>query len=199
MTLVSTTAGMAGCAKLLEKGTLSAKSRIQTGGHWQGWEEIVWFSLSEGPEIGSSGRRVKPPVPCCPLEQPQGKCHWELLRATSGGHVPEFLLKKVFIEFVTILFLFYVLVFQSQGMCDPSSLNKDGTGTLHIGRWWPNNWTTLEVLSVLIKAILFAVTETQTSWSKKRGHLWERRAGSWQSWLSSWWSWCLSFAHPVIL
>ena len=50
MTLVSTTAGMAGCAKLLEKGTLSAKSRIQTGGHWQGWEEIVWFSLSEGPD-----------------------------------------------------------------------------------------------------------------------------------------------------
>ena len=73
-------------------------------------------------QIGSSGRRVKPPVPCCPLEQPQGKCHWELLRATSGGHVPECLLKKVFIEFITILFLFYVVVFQSQGMCDPSSL-----------------------------------------------------------------------------
>ena len=50
MTLVSTTAGMAGCAKLLEKGTLSAKSRIQMGCHWQGWEEVVWFSLSEGSE-----------------------------------------------------------------------------------------------------------------------------------------------------
>ena len=50
MTLVSTTAGMAGCAKLLEKGTLSAKSRIQMGCHWQGQEEVVWFSLSEGSE-----------------------------------------------------------------------------------------------------------------------------------------------------
>ena len=50
MTLVSTTAGMAGCAKLLEKGTLSAKSRIQMGCHWQGGEEVVWFSLSEGSE-----------------------------------------------------------------------------------------------------------------------------------------------------
>ena len=76
MTLVSTTAGMAGCAKLLEKGTLSAKSRIQMGYHWQGREEVVWFSLSEGSEDWELWRRVKLPVPCCPLEQRQGKGHW---------------------------------------------------------------------------------------------------------------------------
>ena len=32
---------------------------------------------------------------------------------------------KVFIEFVTVLLLFYVLVFQPQGMCDLSSPAKD--------------------------------------------------------------------------
>ena len=32
---------------------------------------------------------------------------------------------KVFIEFVTTLLLFYVLVFWPQGMCDPNSLTRD--------------------------------------------------------------------------
>ena len=34
---------------------------------------------------------------------------------------------KVFIEFVTILLLFYVLVFWPHGMWDLSSLTRDGT------------------------------------------------------------------------
>ena len=32
---------------------------------------------------------------------------------------------KVFIEFVTVLLLFYVLVFWLQGMCDLNSLTRD--------------------------------------------------------------------------
>ena len=36
---------------------------------------------------------------------------------------------KVFIEFVTILLLFYVLVFWLQGMCDLNSLTRDWTCT----------------------------------------------------------------------
>ena len=41
---------------------------------------------------------------------------------------------KVFIEFVTILFLFYVFVFWPQGMWDLSSLTRDRTCTPGIGR-----------------------------------------------------------------
>ena len=52
---------------------------------------------------------------------------------------------KVFIEFVRILFLFYVLVFWPQGIWDPSSLARDWTCTPCIGRWSLNHWTTREV------------------------------------------------------
>ena len=41
---------------------------------------------------------------------------------------------KVFIEFVTILHLFYVLVFWPQGMWDLNSLTRDQTCTLCVGR-----------------------------------------------------------------
>ena len=57
---------------------------------------------------------------------------------------------KVFIEFVTILLLFYVLVFWPGGMWGLSSLTKDWTLTPCIGRWSRNHWTTREVpLAVL--------------------------------------------------
>ena len=56
---------------------------------------------------------------------------------------------RVFIEFFTILFLFYVLVFWLQGMWDFSSLARDRTCTLCIGRWSFNHWTTREVSSKL--------------------------------------------------
>ena len=48
---------------------------------------------------------------------------------------------KVIIESVTKLLLFYVLVFQSQGMWDPSSPTRDQTHTPCIGRRSPNHWT----------------------------------------------------------
>ena len=52
---------------------------------------------------------------------------------------------KVLIEFVTILLLFYVLVFWLQGMWDLSSLTRDRTRTSCIGRGSLNRWTTREV------------------------------------------------------
>ena len=51
----------------------------------------------------------------------------------------------VFIEFVTILLLLYVLVFWPRGMRDLSSLTRDLTSTLCIGRWSLNHWTAREV------------------------------------------------------
>ena len=51
----------------------------------------------------------------------------------------------VFVEFVTILFLFYVLVFWPQGMWDLSSLTRDRTHTSCIGRQTLNHWATREV------------------------------------------------------
>ena len=52
---------------------------------------------------------------------------------------------KVFIEFVTILLLFYVLVLWPRGMWDLSSLTRDWTRTPCIGRQSPNHWTAREV------------------------------------------------------
>ena len=52
---------------------------------------------------------------------------------------------KVFIEFVTILLLFYVLVFWPGGMWDLSSPTRDRTHTPCMGRRSLNHWTTREV------------------------------------------------------
>ena len=52
---------------------------------------------------------------------------------------------KVFIEFVTILLLFYVLVFWPRGMWDLSSLTRDRTCTPCIERQSLNPWTAREV------------------------------------------------------
>ena len=55
---------------------------------------------------------------------------------------------KVFIEFVTILLLFHVLVFWPWGMWDPSSPTRDWTCTPCIARQSLNHWTTREVPSI---------------------------------------------------
>ena len=52
---------------------------------------------------------------------------------------------KDFIEFVTILLLFYVLVFWPRGMWDLSSPTRDRIHTPCIGRQSLNNWTAREV------------------------------------------------------
>ena len=53
---------------------------------------------------------------------------------------------EVFIEFVTILFLLYALVFWPQGMWDLISLTRYQTHTLCNGRQNLNHWTTRKVL-----------------------------------------------------
>ena len=58
---------------------------------------------------------------------------------------------KVFIEFVTILLLFYVLLFWPRGMWDLSSLTRDQTCTLWTRRWRLNHWTARGVPSSLLK------------------------------------------------
>ena len=52
---------------------------------------------------------------------------------------------KVFIESVTILLLFYVLVFWLQAMWDLSSRTRDQTHTPRTGRQSLNHWTAREV------------------------------------------------------
>ena len=52
---------------------------------------------------------------------------------------------KVFIEFVTVLLLFYVLVFWLRGMWNLSSPTRDRTCTPCIGRQSLNHWTMREV------------------------------------------------------
>ena len=53
---------------------------------------------------------------------------------------------KVFIEFVTMLLLFYILAFWPRSMWDLSFLTRDQIHTPCIGRWRLNHWTTREVL-----------------------------------------------------
>ena len=52
---------------------------------------------------------------------------------------------KVFIEFVTLLLLFYVLVFWLRDMWDLSSPTRGRTRTPCIGRQRLNHWTAREV------------------------------------------------------
>ena len=51
---------------------------------------------------------------------------------------------KIFIEFVTILLLFYALDFCTQGMWDFSSPTRNQTCTACIGKWGLNQWTIRE-------------------------------------------------------
>ena len=55
---------------------------------------------------------------------------------------------KVFIGFVTLLLLFYVLVFWPRGMWDVSSPTRDQTCTPCIGRWSRNHCSAREVYCV---------------------------------------------------
>ena len=62
---------------------------------------------------------------------------------------------KVFIDFATISFLFYVLVFWPQGMWDLSSPIRDRTHTSCIGKRSPNHWNQeVSRLQILIQVFL---------------------------------------------
>ena len=60
---------------------------------------------------------------------------------------------KVFIEFVTVLLLFYVLVFWWRGMWDLSSPTRDWTHTPCTARQSLNHWTTMEVPNAAISLL----------------------------------------------
>ena len=66
---------------------------------------------------------------------------------------------KVFTEFSTILFLFYVLVFWPRGTWDYISLTRDRTGTLCIGRPSLNHWATREVPQLSFKSFYIKQTK----------------------------------------
>ena len=68
----------------------------------------------------------------------------------GGGHRSAIF--KVFIESVTILFLFYVLVLWPRNMWDLSSPTRNGTCTPSIGRQNLNHWTTKVVSLGLFEA-----------------------------------------------
>ena len=90
---------------------------------------------------------------------------------------------KVFIEFITILLLFYVLVFWPWGMrVGLSSLTRYWTPTLCIGRWSISHWTTREVLT---HSFFISERERQASQGQRR-----RYDGGRLVWCSSWlWRW----------
>ena len=65
------------------------------------------------------------------------------------------ILLKVFIEFVTILFLFYALEFWPRGMWDISFLIRDQIHISFIWRWSFNHWTTREVPQHWVSKYIF--------------------------------------------
>ena len=85
---------------------------------------------------------------------------------------------KVFIEFVTILLLFYVLVLWLWGMGDLSSLTRDQTCTLCVRKGSLNHWTAREVPepSLLVQeepeAQLFANTHMISKRKDRKSDLW---------------------------
>ena len=93
--------------------------------------------------------------------------HWVFAAARGFSLVAEnggysfFFFFKVFIEFVTILLLFYVLVFWLRGMWDLSSPTLGRTRTPCIGRQSLNHWTTREVPGgysfVVVRRLLIVV------------------------------------------
>ena len=80
------------------------------------------------------------------------------------------IIPKVFIEFVTILLLFYVLVFWLQGTWGFSFLTRDPS----IGRWIPNHWTVWEDPLWFWKSIclltLYDTIKTQSSLKRQKSY-----------------------------
>ena len=91
-----------------------------------------WTTLTNPSHRGSLAAETSPP---CPPHQFYFKIFFFSM----------WTIFKVFIEFVTILLLFYVLVFWSRGMWDLSSPTRDRTRTPCIGRQSLNHWTAREV------------------------------------------------------
>ena len=80
--------------------------------------------------------------------------HWEEYQQYPPAFFLQWTTFKVFIEFVTILFLFYLLGFWLWGMCDLSSLTRDWTCAACAGRWSPNHWSAREVSRQYSKGVI---------------------------------------------
>jgi len=72
---------------------------------------------------------------------------------------------NMFIEYVTLLLLFYVLVFCLQGTCHLSSPIWDQTLTPCIGRWSLHHWTTREVSQISFLFTLSPSSISATYWN----------------------------------
>ena len=79
---------------------------------------------------------------------------------------------KVFIEFVTILLLFYVLVSWPQGTWDFSFLIRNKTSVSCLGRQNLNHWTSREVPAngSLYPCLQGNLTPVSTEWTNSLGH-----------------------------
>ena len=106
--------------------------------HWQGVQNCSLGQIKTGTLAAPSGH--PPRTPCCSVPE-----------QTQISQVFFFLILtifKVFTEFVITLFLFYLLVFWSQGIWDLSSPTRDQlrSHTPCIGRQSRNHWPTREGL-----------------------------------------------------
>ena len=72
---------------------------------------------------------------------------------------------NMFIEYVTLLLLFYVLVFCLQGTCHLSSPIWDQTLIPCIGRWSLHHWTTREVSQISFLFTLSPSSISVTYWN----------------------------------
>ena len=72
---------------------------------------------------------------------------------------------NMFIEYVTLLLLFYVLVFCLQGTWDLSSPIWDQTLTPCIGRWSLHHWTTREVPQISFLITFSPLSISVTYWN----------------------------------
>ena len=71
---------------------------------------------------------------------------------------------KVFIEFVTLLLLFYALVFWPRGMWGLGSLTRDRTHNPCIGRHSLNHWTAREVPGHWLFNLIFPFSSVSEAW-----------------------------------
>ena len=141
--------------------------------HWASWRWVSGESALEcllcSGQLNPKGKQR--PGSCwrrpsySPEPRSRARSAWKCAGA-GGGFVFLFLrffflmwtIFKVFIEFVTILFLFYVLVFWPQIMWDLSSSTRDQTFTHCIGRRSLKKWTTREALGQVV------LEKTPSSW-----------------------------------
>ena len=105
------------------------------------WAWLLW-GMWDPPRPG-----IKPMSPTLEADS-HPPCHQESLHFFFVYKY--WFLKPLFFKVVTILFLFYVLVFWPRDMWDLSFPTRDRTLTHCTGRQSLNSWTTREVLRITV-------------------------------------------------